>query len=82
MADCYEEVINEGRTCGGQGNCHVCRSGSCDCNTPHYECPSCLPSCGVLKGSCCPDTGQCDAAGEKGASYDCYYCCAGSCIPR
>jgi len=78
-ANCSYSPANEGRSCGSEGNCHVCRGGSCECNTPHYECPSCLPSCGVLKGHCCPDTTHCDAAGEKGQSHDCFLCCAGQC---
>jgi hypothetical protein len=78
---CVETPINEGGACGGQGDCYRCKGGACACFTPHYECPSCTPSCGILGGSCCPSTMHCDDAGEKGASNDCDYCCAGACLP-
>jgi hypothetical protein len=79
---CVYQKRADGSGCGPENEiyCYICNNGKCGCNSPNYECDSCLPSCGVLGGICCNEGTSC-SIGEKGKSYDCYLCCEGECIP-
>lgn len=71
----------EGLYCGNEENyeCFICKDKKCVCNSPNFECNNCTPSCGVIKGNCCPQDSTC--SGEWGNAYDCTLCCKGECIP-
>lgn len=70
----------EGHYCGTQvWECYVCRNKKCVCNTPHFNCNNCVPSCGYQDGICCPLESSCSQ--EWISAYDCDRCCKGVCIP-
>lgn len=61
--------------------CYICLDGRCVCNSNSFQCDTCTPSCGYLKGdSCCSTNSSCGVR-ELDKTYDCERCCIGECIP-
>jgi hypothetical protein len=64
--------------CGQPTSCHICRSGSCEVNTPHFD-AACRPSCGAAAdmcgttGMCCPSSAT--GCARVGDTWDCDVCC-------
>lgn len=77
---------SNGTYCGNFAACHVCRSGACTVNTPHFD-ADCNPSCGAAAnlcgtfGTCCGSLGSCTSVGRGPPYADCAQCCeAASCF--
>ena len=66
------------KVCGKSTDCKICKGGSCQLNSPHFN-SSCTPSCGAVQSRCGGSVG-CRPAGWKCtgpnySAYDCSICC-------